>query len=68
MEETDDGQCSVVYYCLGGQDDFSHLYHASNPPAVTPGAHIYNNVCRLLDEDQGNFEQGEAFAINRSAA
>lgn len=67
MEDTGDGRCSVIYYCPGSAHDFSELHHHANPPAVTLDderrgsslKHVYNNVRRLLDEDQGNFEQGE---------
>ncbi|KJX93273.1 high affinity cAMP phosphodiesterase like protein [Zymoseptoria brevis] len=65
MEETDDWQCSAIYFCAGSDYDISDLYHASSPPAVASQdrvqrpalADVYSNICRLLDVDQGNFER-----------
>ncbi|KAK4635077.1 putative 3',5'-cyclic phosphodiesterase pde-4 [Fulvia fulva] len=65
MEDTGAGRCSVIYYCPASAHGLAELHHHASPPAVTldderKGSslkHVYNNVRRLLDEDQGNFEQ-----------
>jgi hypothetical protein len=70
MEETDDRQCSAVYFCPSNDYDISDLYNASGPPVVAPHdrvqrpalANVYSNVRRLLDVDQGNFERGKSVA------
>lgn len=66
MEEADDGQCSVVYFCPGTDQEISALYHTADLPALVSRDHnehpslatVYNNVRRLLDVDQGSFRQG----------
>ena len=71
MEDTGDGRCSVIYYCPGSALDLAELHDHASPPAVTldderTGSslkHVYNNVRRLLDQDQGNFEQGETVPL-----
>ncbi|EME49583.1 hypothetical protein DOTSEDRAFT_68382 [Dothistroma septosporum NZE10] len=65
MEDTGGGRCSVVYYCPGSAVELTELHHHASPRTVTldderKGSslkHVYTNVRRLLDEDQGNFEQ-----------
>ena len=67
MEEPHDGQCRVVYYCPDLDLALSELYKATAPPIAPSGGedprepleHVYSNVRRLLDQDQGNFAQGE---------
>lgn len=67
MEEVDDGQCSVVYFCPGSDHEISALYRPDSPPVLAPHdrikrpslASVYSNVRRLLDVDQGSFRQGE---------
>lgn len=71
MEEADDGQCSVVYFCPGSDNEISELYHPSSPPVIAPRdrtqhpslANVHNNVRRLLDVDQGNFRQGRSLFV-----
>lgn len=59
MEEIIEG-CSLIYYCPSRLDTASAIYSPSHPPPATTEAssHLYRNVQRLLDVDQGNFAQG----------
>ncbi|EME88305.1 uncharacterized protein MYCFIDRAFT_185033 [Pseudocercospora fijiensis CIRAD86] len=75
MEESHDGQCRVVYYCPGLDPPLSELYNATAPPIASsgdelprpPSEHVYSNVRRLLDHDQGSFAQGETGRLSRSS-
>ncbi|KXT02741.1 hypothetical protein AC578_5453 [Pseudocercospora eumusae] len=65
MEEPHDGQCRVVYHCPDLDPPLSELYTPIAPPIASPAEedprppleHVYSNVRRLLDQDQGNFAQ-----------
>ncbi|KAM0717148.1 hypothetical protein Q7P37_007000 [Cladosporium fusiforme] len=64
MEEQADDRCNVVYFCASAGEDITALHHHENPPDVsldTTRAHslqlIYQNVCALLDPDQGGFNE-----------
>lgn len=58
----------MVYFCPSLPNIQSEIYHATNPPPAPVSTEqsdalrqsIYHNVQRLLDEDQGNYEQGES--------
>ncbi|KAK4507315.1 hypothetical protein PRZ48_001050 [Zasmidium cellare] len=61
MEEQFEG-CSLIYYCPSTHGIVSSIYHPSHPPPASSAshetpAHLYKNVRRLLDVDQGNFAQ-----------
>ena len=66
MEEPTYGSCSVVYFCPAASDGFSEHFDSTNLPATLDGQHsatprnnVYGNICRLLDQDQGDFDKGK---------
>ena len=72
MEEPADGRCNLVYYCPSAGDGVSELYHTTNPPDVASDgsnahtllAEIHENTRILLDEHQGDFNEGESVQSN----
>ncbi|CAK4033520.1 cAMP-specific 3, 5 -cyclic phosphodiesterase 4D [Lecanosticta acicola] len=65
MEETDNGTCSVVYFCPVTEEPFSELFDSDHAPVAPDGQqpsaasrhNVYGNVRRLLDKDQGDFDR-----------
>lgn len=59
MEENIIENCSIIYFCSSAQDDIHHVYHQNDTPtAPADNDLIRRNVRALLDEDQGDFDEG----------
>ena len=55
--------CRIVYLCSGAEKSIQEQYRQAEPPrepcdSKSALEHTYRNVCALLDEDQGGFDEG----------